>query len=250
MYVFGLTLSRSNKNRQGSRSIGAATNRAIQIGPFTLAPPNSQVPRNIQQGRQRSLFCLINAASINAFLPRTPHWHEEKLWSALDLGRCEFEWVLRSIHEEMRSERFGTATMIESLTNMLAIKFIRRLELADAGCKQRIGGLSPWRMNLLNERMSGDGAMPSIAELADLCGLTERHLCRAFKAETSRTLGQYVDAAMAKRARAMLCQTTLTLAEISRRLGFATSSSFANAFQRVTGVKPGMIERPLRSSAQ
>jgi transcriptional regulator GlxA family with amidase domain len=42
----------------------------------------------------------------------------------------------------------------------------------------------------------------------------------------------------------LLSQTSLSLTEIAHRLGFATSTSFSNAFQRATGLRPRQIERP------
>jgi AraC family transcriptional regulator len=245
MYVFGLHLSRSNTKPHSSLYAPAANARSFQSGPVTLVPPGRQVPRNVSVGRQRSLFCLIEAAAINDCLPHPPQWDKDRSCRALQLDRLEFERVLRQIHQEAREVRFGSTTMIESLANMLCIELIRRLT-APASDVSRTGGLAPWRLRLLNERIYGDVAMPSLVELAELCGLTVRHLCRAFKAETGQTVGQHIDAAMAQHARGMLSETSQSLSDIAHRLGFATSSSFSNAFQRATGFKPGEIERPAR----
>jgi AraC family transcriptional regulator len=68
-------------------------------------------------------------------------------------------------------------------------------------------------------------------------------LGRAFRAETGYTLGDFVEAGMVQHAHSMLAGTTLPLGEIARQLGFATSSSFSNAFQRATGLKPREVER-------
>jgi AraC-like DNA-binding protein len=234
MYIFELPLTGANARSPAERMAGRVA----------LLPPSRQVPRNIAEGPHRSLLCLIEAGWIDSLLPQGMQWAGDNLRG----DRLKFEWILRNIHKEVRGDGFGRATMIESFVNALAVELVRRLLASEtnADALPRKGGLAPWRMKLLRERVSADCAMPSLAELADLCGMTVRHLCRAFKAETGLTPGDFVAAAMVQHAREMLTESTLPLGEIAQRLGFATSSSFSNAFQRATGLKPRQVERPAR----
>jgi AraC family transcriptional regulator len=103
-------------------------------------------------------------------------------------------------------------------------------------------------MRRLRERVHSDLPAPSLTELAELCGMTVRHLSRAFKAETGQTLGKYVEAAMVDRARSLLAETDASVGEVASALGFASSTSFAFAFRRATGLRPSEVEgrRPRR----
>jgi AraC family transcriptional regulator len=163
------------------------------------------------------------------------------------LGRTE--WLLLNIYQEMRcEEKFGSAIVVESFANALAVELARRLALRSTDGLRK-GGLAPWRMRLLRERVTSNIVAPSLAELAELCGMTVRHLCRAFKAENGITPGKYINAAVVQHARTLLSQTNLSLVEIAHRLGFATSDGFSKAFQRTTGLKPRQIEKPTRSDS-
>ena len=73
----------------------------------------------------------------------------------------------------------------------------------------------------IRERVEAeDRAPPSVAELARLCGIGERHLLRLFRAATGETVSGFVRKALTERARRMLSQTDLPTKEIAYRLGF------------------------------
>ena len=248
MYIFELPLSMAGAAERGARP-GQAS-RDARIGRALLIPPSCQLRKDIALGPNRSLLCLIDAAWIDSFLPAKPRCDQESTWKLPLGGQVKFERILRGIYNEARQESFGRAMMIESFGNALAVELVRHLKTACADeASRRKGGLAPWRMRLVQERVFGDVSMPHLSELADLCGMTVRHLCRAFKVETGLSPGADVEAAMVQHAQEMLAETALPLGEIALRLGFATSSSFANAFQRATGLKPREMERPIKLAA-
>jgi AraC family transcriptional regulator len=239
-YVFGLSLASA---ASGARKALAGTG-PLPSGRITIIPPGREVGRNLVQGLHRSLFCLLDAEQIHQFVPGPLQQRLTHLPRITPRAASRFEWLLRNIYEELRHDRRGRANMIASFADVLAMELARSLEDSRDDRNRRQGGLAPWRLRLIQQRAESDAAMPGVAELADLCGLTVRHLCRAFKIETGQTPGEYVDAVMARQARRLLNETDLPLTQIAHRLGFATSSSFANAFQRMTGLKPRQIERP------
>jgi AraC family transcriptional regulator len=226
MYIFELNLSRG-------------------AGDIAFIPPHSTVQRDIASGRRRALLCMFDRAWLDNLLPRVAPAGTSKFVTATGPGRIE--WLLRNIYQEVRQrENLGSALVVESFANALAVELARHLALRATESDLRKGGLAPWRMRLLQQRVLSNIAAPSLTELSELCGMTVRHLCRAFKAETGMTPGQYIDAAMAQHARTLLTGTSLSLHAIARHLGFATSSSFSKAFQRATGLKPRQIRRPAK----
>jgi AraC family transcriptional regulator len=100
-----------------------------------------------------------------------------------------------------------------------------------------VGGLAPWRLRLIRERVSSDAPLPGLEELAGSCHLTVRHLTRAYRAQTGRTLGNYIESVMVERAREML-RSALSVEQVARRLGYSHSSAFAAALRRATGLRP------------
>ncbi len=241
MYMFELNLSQGGNFAPPPHFKPSATPVSFQIGDIAFILPHRIVQRNLAAGWRRALLCMFDRAWLDNLLPRAVAGGSGFV-APNGLGRIE--WLLRNIYREMRQAAdFGSAIMVESFANALAVELARGLARpAEDGLRK--GGLGPWRMRRLQERILSDSAAPSLSELAERCGMSVRHLCRGFKAETGITLGQYIDAARAQHARTLLSQTRLPLNEIANRLGFATSTSFANAFQRATGLKPRQIERP------
>ena len=79
---------------------------------------------------------------------------------------------------------------------------------------------------------------PAIDELARICEIGRRHLTRAFKATTGRTIGEYVTEVRMTKAKSLLADTDLSQKEIAYRLGFSGPSSFCVAFGKVEGMTP------------
>jgi AraC family transcriptional regulator len=250
MYILELNLS--HNARAVSPAHSARHDRvfnARELSDVSFIPPDSKVQRDITPGSRRALLCMFDRVWLDTLLPRSISGVGSDYLESTDHGRSE--WLLRNIYREMRQEKdSGSAIVIESFANALAVELARRLASRRTEHRLRKGGLAPWRMRLLKERIFSDAAAPSLTELAALCSMTVRHLCRAFKTETGITPGQYIDAARAQHARTLLSDTNLSFTDIAHRLGFATSTSFSKAFQRTTGLKPRQIERPPRSALQ
>ena len=107
-----------------------------------------------------------------------------------------------------------------------------------AETQARRGGLPRWRLKLIEERIREGDKPPSVAELAQICGLSRRQLTRAFHEETGRTISAFVQDLTLERARRLLLETELPVAVIGAKVGFATPSAFGGAFRRATGETP------------
>ena len=83
-------------------------------------------------------------------------------------------------------------------------------------------------------------------DLAALCGLSRHHFMRAFRHSTGETVAKYVEAARIRRAKKLLTDGTLSMAEISAALGFPSPASFSTVFHRATGRTPGSYRGRMR----
>jgi AraC-like DNA-binding protein len=70
-------------------------------------------------------------------------------------------------------------------------------------------------------------------------GCSVRTLTRACLAVTGRTAKQVVDDRVALEARRLLACTSLSVAEVGRRLGFPEPTNFGRFFHREAGLSPG-----------
>lgn len=113
------------------------------------------------------------------------------------------------------------------------------------------GGLSPWQLrhalDFMTARLDGD---PTIAQLAEECGLSSGYFARAFR----RTLGvaphQWLTRKRVERARELLLIEGLGLAEVAALCGFVDQSHFTQVFAKLEGAAPGQWRRMNRAGAK
>ena len=91
--------------------------------------------------------------------------------------------------------------------------------------------LQAWIPDHLDEDLS----VPALAQRA--C-MSDRNFARAFRRETGRTPGAYVEAARIERARIALETGDLPVEAIARQAGFGTVETMRRAFRRQLGVSP------------
>ena len=213
-----------------------------RLGRIMFIPPGRTVQASCEAGKQRSLVCVFSADLFESILPPDVTWDAATLAKGLSLGGPEPEWLLLKIYKELKDEGFCSTFVMESLLGALAVAIIRGLGLERTSVEKRSGGLAPWRMRRIRERVETDLPPPDVKELAELCCMSVRHLTRAFKADTGQTVAQFIQNAIIERARVLLAETDQPINEIAHRLGFADSTCFSSAFRRVTGLRPSDID--------
>jgi AraC family transcriptional regulator len=217
---------------------------AGEAGRVLIMLPGAPYHLTAPSGSFRSLHCAISCAKFEELVGETIDWPAlgplgGEAWTGLGI-----ETYLTRIHDELVRNRLGRETAIEACVEMICIDLSRQFR---SGRPSRpdvhTGGLAAWRMRTILSRIHSEGPAPRIAELANVCGLTERQLGRAFKAETGMTLGRFVGEVTMERAHRLLTTTSLSYAEIARQLGFASADSFAQSYRRLTGAPPSRIRQ-------
>jgi AraC family transcriptional regulator len=102
-----------------------------------------------------------------------------------------------------------------------------------------VGALPVSRLRRVTEyiQQNLDKALP-LAELAALVSMSPFHFARLFKGSTGLPPHRFVIRQRIARACACLPTPDLSIAQISRSVGFRTPSHFTTVFRRVTGVTP------------
>jgi len=83
---------------------------------------------------------------------------------------------------------------------------------------------------------------PTLAELAEMTGLSQFAVLRAFRAETGLPPHAYLNQLRVRRARTLLDQGVAP-AEVAFETGFADQAHLTRHFKRVVGVPPGAYQR-------
>jgi AraC family transcriptional regulator len=79
----------------------------------------------------------------------------------------------------------------------------------------------------------------TLAQLAEVAGLSVFHFARTFTRAMGVSPGRYVSRMRLEKAMAEIAAGKLSLAEIAFKAGFSSQSSFTTAFHRMTGLTPG-----------
>ena len=143
-------------------------------------------------------------------------------------------------------EQRGDGTAMFS--DCIAIAFFAHIVRAygsspDAGRNAR-GGLASWQLrrarDFINANLAHD---PSIAEVANECGLSASYFCRAFKQATGVPPHQWLIKQRVERAKELLRDPSQQLADIAQLCGFVDQSHFTRVFSKTEGYSPGRWRR-------
>ena len=113
----------------------------------------------------------------------------------------------------------------------------------------RDGTLAAWQVRRLRDFIEAHpDANPSIAQLASECELSPGHFASAFKQTTGMAPHQWLLRRRIDRAKSMLRDTTLSLAEIAMECGFCDQGHFSRVFGRMERYSPSAWRRSYRSA--
>lgn len=109
------------------------------------------------------------------------------------------------------------------------------------------GGLSPAALRRVQLYVEANlGGDVHLASLAERAGLSVFHFARAFRATTGTTPRAYVEEQRVARARQLIEESDLSLAEIAVATGLGTQSRLTTIFRRATGLTPAVVRRQRR----
>ncbi len=112
----------------------------------------------------------------------------------------------------------------------------------------RVGGLSGWQLRRVTDFMTEHAAEDlALEELAALVSLSAKHFARAFRQSTGVPPHRWLIERRIDRAKALLAEGDLNLAETALACGFADQSHFTAAFRKLVGMTPGSYRRELRN---
>ena len=206
------------------------------IGDVFLVPAGEVMQARNDGGiRQASIVCVLHPEPLRGWFERNVEWTDRQLEASLDIANPHVRSLLLRLGGEMRHPGFASEMLAELIGAQMAIELGRYYTAINDG--PVIGGLAPWRLKLIDERLAEQREIPTLAELAGLCNLSVRQLTRAFRTSRGCSIGEYVAQSRIDNAKRLL-STTDSVKAISYSMGFASPSAFCYAFRRATGETP------------
>lgn len=101
------------------------------------------------------------------------------------------------------------------------------------------------------EYLQGQPAAPlDAADVARAAAVSASHLRRLVMRQTGKTLGRHLQEFRMTAARRMLLESSSSVAEIARRVGYESAPHFCTVFKRLVGMTPGEYARSLGKATQ
>lgn len=143
---------------------------------------------------------------------------------------------------ELQQGRLPGRLYIESLANVLTVHILRQYSASGRFVCDVAACLPRNKLRLacdyINENIRQD---LTLTEIAEAVGMSTYHFARLFKQSIGVTPHQYVIQCRVARAKHLLLQGELNIAEVAKSVGFFDQSHLTKHFKRLVGVTPKTI---------
>ena len=128
---------------------------------------------------------------------------------------------------------------VESMATTLMMHLLEHYSTAKQSVQNSGVGLSPSGlrrvMAYIHEHLADD---LSLTEVASVVPLSAQYFATLFKQSTGETLLQYIARCRIERAKELLIEKTLAIADICQQVGFRDQSYFTKVFRRYSNMTP------------
>ncbi len=215
----------------------------LQPGTSILVNPNQVAQLRLDRRKNELLLVRLSPKLLieTAARLRLYQTGAHLLFRSPVVEDAQLRQTLEAISAEMKGGAAGWREVIGSSVNQLAVYLLRahinvqrsdEIELSRAGLVDR-------RLRRAIEFMHDNcGRELSLAEIASAAYVSEFHFARLFKKITGLTPHVYLAGLRIERARKLLAESDLAIAEVGAAVGYASQSHFTKVFREATGMTP------------
>ena len=149
-----------------------------------------------------------------------------------------------ALKTEIESNGMGGNLYVDSLTTALSLHLLRHYSTRQFSITGNKSGLSKYKLRQVIEYINDQiDRNFTLAELAAIVNISPSYFSYLFKLSTGYAPHQYVIRCRIERAKKLLLQEKLTIADIAYSLGFAHQSHLNRHFKRLVGVTPKVFRQ-------
>ena len=150
--------------------------------------------------------------------------------------------IFSTLREEVEFGGIGGHLLVDSLKTALAIHLVRKYCTTRPKLSSYADGLSRSKLTLvtdyINEHLHQD---LKLVDLAAIAQMSPYHFLRLFKQSIGVTPHQYILQRRIEKAKCLLQQGELSIADVAASVGFCDQSHFTRYFKRIVGVTPKQL---------
>lgn len=226
-------------------SLGTATGRGpifVPIGDCVFIPAEHEITAHNPGVEHRVLTCLFVQEKLQQYL--AAEGSRLTLPVCFNIRNPHIRAGLARLAEEVLAPGFASDLLVDSTINALIVELSRHFRGARTAAAGSGSRLPLRQLRLIQDRVESAAAeCTDLSTLADECGISSRHLTRAFKNTMGRTLGEYVAEVRLRQAKQLLLDPTVLIKTIAHQCGFRSQAAFAAAFRKATGWTPRRFRR-------
>lgn len=152
--------------------------------------------------------------------------------------------IALSLKTELETDGAGSRLYAETMANALAVHLLKHYATQKAGVRDDSGGMPRAKLqqvtDYINEYLNQD---LSLNELAAIVQMSPTYFGTLFKQATGLAPHQYVVHQRVNRAKTMLLNSNLAIAEIATETGFSDQSHLIRHMHRLLGVRPKQLRQ-------
>jgi AraC family transcriptional regulator len=156
------------------------------------------------------------------------------------------EQIGRSLTAELESNQFGSQLFVDSLTTALSIHLLRHYSDWQQPLREDSGGLPRRKLQqaiaYINEHLSEDLSLTAISKELEM---SQYYFSRLFKQSMGVSPYRYVMCQRMERTKYLLRTTSLSVAAIAKRVGFAHQNQLTIQFRKFVGTTPSQYRKQL-----
>jgi AraC family transcriptional regulator len=214
------------------------------VGALTVVP-NGSLPAVRSLRQCDLLYCAFDHSLVSEVRNEI----EGDVPPSLGLRSCVRDHpvseILKLLFVEVELGCLSTRLYINSLAHALTVRLLFLGERTP-GQRREPATLTRRKLSrvqeLIESSLNGD---LTLRELAAEAGYSRSHFLRAFRATTGVTPHRYVLNRRIERARRLLREADMSIAQVAYRCGFSSQAHLTLAFRRVCGLTPGKYRRGL-----
>lgn len=222
----------------GNEEDGALARRRRTVGEISVAPAGSSYSAHWEEELE-----YLTVLLTDDYLKRATIDFEANRNAQIVLSCGPRDPLVRSIAqalaEELDADQPAGKLYAESLVNALAVHLMRHYSTDALVSDLQFGGLPAHKLHrvtdFIEEHLDHDLDLAGIAQAAEL---SPYHFARSFKQTTGFSPIQYLMQRRIERAKRLLADSELPLADIAFSVGFKNQSHFSTLFRKFTEITP------------
>lgn len=207
------------------------------MGSIFIRYPGHAIRGRGQGGKIRLLrweFLAETRAELLRVLPEPDLAHLQKL---LSIRAQTLKRALEIAAAELQFSRTDSLQIFSALHTIVSVEVKRLLEEESLAPSHR-SVLPDWQFSRVKQILAVRGAQTTVAELAQACGISSRHLGRQFMRLTGCTVSNYLRSYCIERAKELLRSSEMSVAEVAGTVNFASTGAFTRTFKRLEHTTP------------